>query len=172
MKPYVCGRCGPTENILVYQRATGQTVRRCRPCRSAEAKRNYSSAKSAARHQRYKLQNREKLRASVTRWRKNNPEKHQIQYKRKAAKLRREIIDAYGGKCVCCGEANPYFLTIDHVENNGRNHRKQIGESNVYRWLRAQGFPKDKYQLMCANCNCSKGWFGFCPHAAIGSLYE
>ena len=26
------------------------------------------------------------------------------------------------------------------------------------------GFPKDKYRLLCHNCNQSMGWYGYCPH--------
>ena len=29
--------------------------------------------------------------------------------------LRAAVIAGYGGHCACCGEANPGFLTIDHI---------------------------------------------------------
>lgn len=81
-----------------------------------------------------------------------------------------EVIEEYGGKCVCCGEENPEFLSIDHVEGNGNKHRKEItsgGGIHFYRWLRKQGYPKDKYRLLCMNCQCSHGWYGYCPHQRI-----
>jgi hypothetical protein len=78
-----------------------------------------------------------------------------------------KIIMAYGGKCECCGENNIEFLTIDHIHNNGAQDRKNNGNKlggKLYRWLIKNNFPKDEYQLLCYNCNCSKGFFGYCPH--------
>ena len=79
--------------------------------------------------------------------------------------LRMEIINIYGGYCVCCGETRPQFLTVDHIDSSGAAHRREIGSgTEFYKWLRRQGFPKDNFQLMCFNCNWSKGRYGFCPH--------
>jgi hypothetical protein len=78
-----------------------------------------------------------------------------------------KVIEAYGGKCTCCGETTPQFLTIDHINNDGAADRKQNGKKSgtkLYRWLIQNGFPRDNYQLLCYNCNCSKGFFGYCPH--------
>lgn len=41
-------------------------------------------------------------------------------------RLRAEVIAAYGGRCACCGEATPEFLSIDHVNNDGAQHRREI----------------------------------------------
>jgi hypothetical protein len=75
-----------------------------------------------------------------------------------------EIIKEYGGECKCCGENNPEFLTIDHINNNGNVHRKEIISGNFYNWLKHNDYPKDNYQLLCCNCNFSKGLLGYCPH--------
>jgi hypothetical protein len=33
-----------------------------------------------------------------------------------------------------------------------------------------QGFPnKDRYQVLCYNCNCAKDKNGICPHKNMGS---
>jgi hypothetical protein len=69
-------------------------------------------------------------------------------------KLKREMIDAYGGKCAICGENHFEFMTIDHINGGGTQHRKQIGTMN--QWLKKQGWPKDEFRLLCFNCNCSK----------------
>lgn len=87
----------------------------------------------------------------------------------KAAKwaLRLEVIAAYGGKCVCCGEATPEFMSIDHINGRGKEHRDGVMRAtgqNLYAWLRANGFPKDEYRLLCCNCNLARGFFGACPH--------
>ncbi len=32
----------------------------------------------------------------------------------------------YGQRCACCGETEPAFLAIDHVNNDGNVHRKKV----------------------------------------------
>lgn len=89
---------------------------------------------------------------------------------RKKEKL--ALINAYGGKCVCCGESQWEFLTIDHINNDGAEHRRRLGKgikskgstTMVWRYLRKNGYPKGEFQLLCFNCNCAKGFFGYCPH--------
>ena len=67
-------------------------------------------------------------------------------------------------KCSCCGESEYDFLTIDHTENNGNSHRKEIGNGTLYRWLIKNGLPKG-YDVLCMNCNHGKGKNnGICPH--------
>jgi len=82
-------------------------------------------------------------------------------YKRR---LKLKIIEEYGGKCVCCGENRFEFLTIDHINGDGKQHRKELGANMLYNWLKKNNFPKDNFQLLCMNCNFAKGHFGKCPH--------
>lgn len=71
--------------------------------------------------------------------------------------LKLKTISEYGGECVSCGEKRPEFLTIDHVDGDGHWHRKNILKNkNFYVWLKLNNYPKDKFQLLCYNCNCSK----------------
>lgn len=82
--------------------------------------------------------------------------------------LKAQIIAVYGGMCACCGETENGFLTIDHIDGNGHKERaarrnKASGDA-FYRYLRARGFPKENYQLLCWNCNCAKSYCGQCPH--------
>lgn len=81
------------------------------------------------------------------------------------AKLRDEVLQAYGCKCQCCGETTPEFLAIDHIYNDGKEHRKTVSSGlSMYTWLKKQGFPQDRYQLLCQNCNWGKRLYGICPH--------
>lgn len=82
------------------------------------------------------------------------------------ANLRKETFDAYGGRCACCGEDQLEVLTIDHVNNDGAEHRKITGAgSRFYAWLRKEGFPQDgRFQILCFNCNIAKKIYGTCPH--------
>jgi len=77
--------------------------------------------------------------------------------------MKAEVVAAYGGYCKCCGESAHEFLTIDHVNGGGSQHRKQVG-SQFYSWLKRQGFPKEGYRLLCMNCNFAIGKYGSCPH--------
>lgn len=94
---------------------------------------------------------------------------------RARAKLRLEVIAAYGGECKCCGISEPAFLTIDHIHSDGAAHRRELtksGKRDIYRVLRAEGYPTDRYQLLCYNCNCAKQHNGLCPHKSMPETNE
>jgi len=79
--------------------------------------------------------------------------------------LKKEILENYGGKCECCGEAESTFLTIDHVDGSGNEHRKQgITGYKLYKWLIKNNCPKENFRILCYNCNCSRGQYGKCAH--------
>lgn len=81
--------------------------------------------------------------------------------------LRHEVLLAYGGaKCACCGEKEDKFLSIDHINNDGAQHRRRIGGSGgrTWIWLRENNYP-DGFQVLCMNCNMGKAKNGgICPH--------
>lgn len=80
-------------------------------------------------------------------------------------RLRFEMLDEYGGRCVCCGETNPGFLTMDHVNGGGKAHLRSLKAKQVGWALKKQGWPKDGFQLLCFNCNCGRARNGGeCPH--------
>jgi hypothetical protein len=80
-----------------------------------------------------------------------------------------EAMLAYGdGCCACCGEDNLDFLTLDHINGDGSADRGRgrggNGGSSLYVKLRTRRFPdKDRYQVLCFNCNCAKGTKRNCP---------
>lgn len=82
------------------------------------------------------------------------------------ARIRNEVIAAYGGKCACCGESRREFLALDHVEGGGLKHRRDNGwtaSRQVYYWARRNGYP-NTLRVLCDNCNMSRGRYGYCPH--------
>lgn len=92
--------------------------------------------------------------------------KHQESSKKNYLIMRDGVFNAYGGyKCVCCMEEEKAFLTIDHINGNGNRHRKEIGQSNMYRWLRDNNYPSG-FQVLCMNCQWGKKNCGICPHKA------
>jgi hypothetical protein len=90
---------------------------------------------------------------------------HALDVKTQSHALRIKVIDNYGSKCSCCGEAQIQLIEIDHVDNNGAEHRKQIGSHSdtLCRWIIRENYPTT-IQLLCANCNQAKKKFGICPH--------
>lgn len=60
-------------------------------------------------------------------------------------------------RCVQCGERDVDVLTIDHINNDGRQHRRNLGRwgTNFYRWLEKNDCPSG-YQTLCFNCNMKK----------------
>lgn len=97
-----------------------------------------------------------------------------IQNEKKKAKSQRvkdAVFGAYGGyRCVCCGEVERLFLSIDHIHNDGAawrratfGHRQRAG-AYTYRWLVKHHFPAG-FQVLCMNCNHGKRMNqGVCPH--------
>lgn len=90
------------------------------------------------------------------------------------ANLRLEVLNAYGGPiCICCGERELMFLTLDHARNDGAAFRKELEarkgrkiNMDLYRVLKAEGFPQDRgIRVLCWNCNCGRARNqGICPH--------
>lgn len=145
---------------------------------------------------RYRERNREKFNERMRTWRENNRDKAREQSrewrnrkiangtpeevaalrKTEAERTRRaqaackdEVYRAYGGyRCACCGETEPMFLSIDHIDNNGAEERRSglyaATSTSFYRWLRKSGFPSG-YQVLCMNCQVGKHKNGgICPH--------
>jgi len=153
---------------------------------------------------RYRERNREKFNQRMRDWREANREKDRLhkresrnrklangspeevaalraaesaRTKRAQAICRDHVFAAYGGyRCACCGETEPMFLSIDHIDNNGAEERKSGLYSgsgySFYRWLRKTGFPSG-YQVLCMNCQVGKHKNGgVCPHQNLISLKE
>jgi hypothetical protein len=89
--------------------------------------------------------------------------------------LKLQVIDHYTSgqrKCECCGETIIEFLTLDHPNNDGAKHRKELGGKVVngwkyYEWLIRNNFPVE-HVVMCYNCNCGRR-LGVCPHKRIAT---
>jgi hypothetical protein len=86
--------------------------------------------------------------------------------------LKIQAFEKYGGsKCACCGETDPDFLCLDHVNSDGGAHRRLVspgrkdwGGFHIYRLLRRQGWPPG-FQVLCMNCNFGRTRnSGVCPH--------
>lgn len=88
-------------------------------------------------------------------------------------KVRDAAFAAYGGyRCVCCGESEKLFLSIDHINGGGHQHRKSLKNGHFYEWLQKQNYPTG-YQVLCMNCNTGRHRNGgTCPHQVeVGSCH-
>lgn len=81
-------------------------------------------------------------------------------------KLKIECLSAYSNSivacCYICGEINIDNLCLDHVNNNGKEHRisllkRDVGGWNFYQKLKLMGYPeKDNIKVICGKCNNEK----------------
>lgn len=78
--------------------------------------------------------------------------------------LKAEFVAAYGGRCGCCGETEPIFLTLEHMHGGGLAERRTIGSAGILRRLRAEGWPQGDYRVLCMNCNIATKFARTCPH--------
>ena len=127
----------------------------------------------------YRAKHREVLNARAMEWRAAHPEKMRAYSKANRERIshvsaqwdarnKAQAFAAYGGDtpcCACCSESTLGFLSIDHIDGGGRQHRLTPGSGavKIYRWLKKNGYP-DGYRLLCFNCNVAMGIYGRCPH--------
>lgn len=85
-------------------------------------------------------------------------------------RIRKIVVEHYGGLCACCGETIFQFLCIDHINGGGGAHRKEIGTSTSYwYWLINNNFPSG-YRILCNNCNQATTYGRKCPHEELREL--
>jgi len=93
--------------------------------------------------------------------------KSKKQYERTKFKFRYDVLRYYSNgipECACCGYDEFPFLTIDHINGwKKAGHKRRIGGNNLILWIRKNKYPKG-FQVLCFNCNISKGAFGECCH--------
>ncbi len=87
--------------------------------------------------------------------------------KRYRARIRAQVLQAYGSCCACCGETIDAFLTLDHIDGGGS---EESTGGYAYRRAIREGFP-DSFQLLCFNCNIGreKNENRLCPHVTKSS---
>lgn len=114
----------------------------------------------------YKKHQKERIKYSRI-YRKKNKKILTIKDKKKYQERKYRVLYHYSnGKliCSCCKETIYGFLTLEHPNNDGAKHRKEIGGSfAMYKWIIKNNFPKG-FQVLCMNCNAAKSWYGKCPH--------
>lgn len=98
-------------------------------------------------------------------WLEKNRDSQRAYHRSYQAQAQREVIEGYGARCRCCGETEWKFLTLDHVNGGGKQHRKRVSATQIYRNIIKAGFPPE-FQVLCWNCHMAKDRRGGCPHQA------
>jgi hypothetical protein len=127
-------------------------------------KHNPESGRSASR--KWRRDNAEKVNSSHREYYSSNPDRVKVwqansqkHRDEERDQLKLETLSHYGrdGKAQCCWEGctekDIDVLTLDHLYNDGKAHRKAekvSGGSSLYRRLRKQGMPSG-FQTLCMN---------------------
>lgn len=71
--------------------------------------------------------------------------------KRVNVQLKKTVIRHYGGHCVWpdCDVTDLDILTLDHIANDG--FKERFSGVALYQQLVSNGFPENKYQILCFN---------------------
>ncbi len=136
-----CGRCGHPRK-----------GRPCVPCKDESAKRN-SQRKAEGKCFRCSNPSREGKTLC--------PSCMEAQMIRNA-QVRQDVLDGYGARCVCCGETEEGFLTLDHVQGRKRGQPSGL---QAYWEAKKGGYPPT-FQILCYNCNMGREHqqSRVCPH--------
>ncbi len=146
----VCSKCGVKKAQEDFSKSGSKYRADCKSCcreaMVAWRTRNRTALLKKKREDYYKNHNKSK--EDVRNWRKQ---------------LKSKVLSFYGYSCVCCGETSEEFLTVDHVNGGGTQHRKHRGPHGVYLDIINSSFPAD-YRILCMNCNFATRYGQTCPH--------
>lgn len=154
-----CIRCEVVWPISMYRLSDDRENRRreCKVChrnKMAEWRRNNREKYLEARHRWY-AKDAGRKRMCAERRKSDHRSRQKTKY---------IVLEHYGAKCNCCGEAEIHFLTVDHINNDGAAHRRTMNHANQWLWLVRNNFPPG-FQILCMNCNFGKRMAGgVCPH--------
>ena len=139
------------------------TTKTCTTCDETKPLADFNRSR---RHKGYNHRCKVCTRRAVNESRLRNNDTARARQRERYAERRNRCLAAYGNECACCTERRSVFLTIDHVNDDGADHRATLpfaGTAGViYVWLIKNNFPSG-FQVLCHNCNYAKSQ-GTCPH--------
>jgi hypothetical protein len=134
----LCKKCRREKTLIefpFFKRAKGLRRHECHTCHRARMNIHYLQNKA------YRIQRQRE-------WYAANPSR-MMTAERRAQVNRNARLKRLGAACACCGEVERKFLTIDHVNDDGAEHRRQHNVAvRLYRWIIKTGFPED-IQILC-----------------------
>lgn len=160
-RPKRCWTCNEIKESDQFESRLGKC---CRECRESGRPKWTKAKQAAARYRADRIRvlerNAQWIAANELRYRSKQKET----VRKRRAERRALVLEHYGSCCACCGETEPLFLTIDHIDGSGNEHRREIGKTDMWLWLLRQGFP-DGFRILCYNCNAGRYRNGGkCPH--------
>jgi len=110
----------------------------------------------------YRESHQEKIKQWQQKYYDKNRDKYLKKHKEKIRQLKIIVLSHYSNnamKCAYCDENRIECLQLDHINNDGADHRRKNGGSgwNVYRWIKQNNFPKG-FQVLCASDNFYKAF--------------
>jgi hypothetical protein len=73
--------------------------------------------------------------------------------------MREKVLIMYGRACNCCGSGVEKYLQLDHINNDGAEHRKEVLSvergGSFWAWA-SRNYHPEILQLLCANCHQAK----------------
>lgn len=88
--------------------------------------------------------------------------KHLDHYYKANQAIKQRVVKLYGGACFCCGEKHIEFLTLEHLNHDGVEDRKRLG-NDYYKKLLITPWRAD-LGVLCMNCNWVSRHGRACPH--------
>lgn len=155
MEYKTCTSCGKSKPEIDFYIRGGNRTGRMTECKICNNKRSNE----------YYYRNKDKW----LRYREIHGEARRKTRKQKRHENRLKVLQHYSNSdipfCACCGEKHIEFLTIDHIHNDGAEHRKELKKINksIAKWLIDNNYPSG-FRILCFNCNMSYGIYGYCPH--------
>ena len=156
---YCCKKC---KNIVykISHKEESHTYEAARYANNKKDRKAYRAAhlkEERIRHAKWYLTNRVQIQSKQRVYIANHKDErntHYIAY-RMGLKLAAYVI--LGNKCAWpgCAITDPDMLNIEHINNDGHEHRKSIGGSTIYSQIIGGSCPFD-VQLMCGGHNQKK----------------
>ena len=77
--------------------------------------------------------------------------------RREASALKLAALEAYGKHCVDCHNEDPASLELDHINDDGKAHRREVSNGRAgedfYRKLKQQKWPDAHLETVCKRCH-------------------
>jgi len=139
----------------------------CKKCKSAMDKVYQDQHKEEIKDkkQQYYLGKKYEIIKKVNEYIDKNRHKHNLWHTVSKNRLKAEVMTNYSGgnlKCKNCPEVDLGILTIDHIEGNGADHRRELfgdnrkgGGYKFWQWLKRNNYPEG-FQVLCFNCQFRK----------------
>ena len=147
-----------TTDILYNQfmKKWSRKYTKCIKCKRSDRKhKGHGLCENCFDKKRYK--ENPKVKEYRDKYRKNNRAKIRESQRRYHRRIKEELFNLLGNKCVKCGFADKRALQIDHINGGGCKELKLYSSKDYRRVvLKSLKNKENKYQLLCANCNWIK----------------